>query len=74
MRNVRFDVLKVFGMALAITMLLSLYLAGTIAQPICRLAEAADRVRRGQGRQTDDPRFHPPAATRSAISRARCAT
>src|SRR5215831_18802298 len=56
-RDVRFNILKVFGVAFAITVLLSLYLAGTIARPVQRLAEAADRVRRGQGRQTEIPDF-----------------
>lgn len=48
-RSVRFDILKVSAMALAVTVLLSLYLAGTIARPIRRLATAAERVRRGHG-------------------------
>ena len=56
-RSVRFDILKVFGLAFGITVLISFYLAGTIARPIRRLAEAADRVRRGQGRQIDIPDF-----------------
>jgi len=56
-RSVRFDILKVFGVALAITILLSLYLARTIARPISRLAEIAERVRRGHGRQIDIPDF-----------------
>ncbi|MEX0696577.1 MAG: stimulus-sensing domain-containing protein [Dongiaceae bacterium] len=56
-RAVRFDILQVFGVALAVTVLLSLYLAGTIARPIHRLAEAAERVRHGQGRQTAIPDF-----------------
>ena len=56
-RAVRFDILRVFGVALAVTVLLSLYLAGTIARPIHRLAEAAERVRHGQGRQTAIPDF-----------------
>ncbi len=56
-RAVRFDILRVFGVALAATILLSLYLAGTIARPIHRLAEAAERVRRGHGRQTAIPDF-----------------
>ena len=55
--DVRLNILKVFGVAFAITVLLSLYLAGTIARPLHRLAEAADRVRRGQGRQTEIPDF-----------------
>ena len=56
-RSVRFDILKVFGVALAITVLISSYLARTIARPISRLADAADRVRRGHGRQIDIPDF-----------------
>ncbi len=46
MVRVRLDILKWFGVALAVTVLLSLYLAGTIARPIRRLAVAAERVRR----------------------------
>lgn len=53
----RSDILLVFGMALAITVLLSLYLAGTLARPIRRLAEAADMVRHGKGRQFEIPDF-----------------
>jgi two-component system, OmpR family, sensor histidine kinase ChvG len=56
-RDVRFSILKVFGVALGVTILLSLYLAGTIARPVHRLAEAAERVRRGQGRQKEIPDF-----------------
>ena len=56
-RDVRLSILKVFGVALGITILLSLYLAGTIARPVHRLAEAAERVRRGQGRQKEIPDF-----------------
>jgi len=48
-RELRFDILRVFAVALAITILMSLYLAGTIARPIRRLALAADRVRHGVG-------------------------
>jgi two-component system sensor histidine kinase ChvG len=50
MRAVRLDILKIFAVALAVTVLLSFYLAGAIARPVRRLAAAADRVRRGQGR------------------------
>ena len=38
-------------MALAVTVLLSVYLAGTIARPIRRLATAAERIGRSHGRQ-----------------------
>ncbi len=48
-RNVRFVVLQVFAGALIITVLLSFYLAGTIARPVHSLAEAAVHVRRGLG-------------------------
>lgn len=50
MRTVRFDILRIFLVALAVTVLLSLYLANQIARPVRRLAAAADRVRRGTGR------------------------
>lgn len=56
-RSVRLDILKVFAVALAVTVLLSVYLASTIARPIRRLAMAADRVRLGHGRHTDIPDF-----------------
>jgi two-component system sensor histidine kinase ChvG len=46
MLRVRLDILKWFGVALAVTVLLSLYLSSTIARPIRRLAIAAERVRR----------------------------
>jgi two-component system sensor histidine kinase ChvG len=48
-RDRRRDILVVFGVAFAVTVLLSLYLAGTIARPIRRLAKAADLVRYGKG-------------------------
>jgi two-component system sensor histidine kinase ChvG len=51
-RSLRLDVLKLFAGALVITILLSFYLAGTIARPVRRLAAAAERVRRDIGRQT----------------------
>jgi two-component system, OmpR family, sensor histidine kinase ChvG len=48
LRNVRLELLRIFGMALLVTVGLSLYLAGTIARPIRRLAAAAER---GRGRR-----------------------
>ncbi len=54
-REVRFDILKIFGMALAVTVLLSLYLAGSIVRPLRRLADAADRVRQSPGRGRSIP-------------------
>jgi two-component system sensor histidine kinase ChvG len=56
-RAVRLEILKVFLMALGVTVLLSIYLAGTIARPIRRLAASAERVRRGHGRQVAIPDF-----------------
>jgi two-component system sensor histidine kinase ChvG len=53
----RFAIIKVFLLALAITVLLSLFLAGTIARPVRRLAAAARRVRHGQGRRVSIPDF-----------------
>lgn len=49
-RSLRLVVLQVFGGALLVTTLLSLYLAGTIARPVRRLAAAAENVRRDIGR------------------------
>jgi two-component system sensor histidine kinase ChvG len=54
-RAVRFEILKVFIIALGVTVLLSIYLAGTIAQPVRRLAAAAERVRSGRGRHMAIP-------------------
>jgi two-component system sensor histidine kinase ChvG len=45
LREVRYDMLTIAVAALGITVLLSLYLAGTITHPIVRLARAADEVR-----------------------------
>src|SRR5260221_898745 len=58
-RAVRPDILKGFLVALTVTVLLSIYLAGTISRPILRLAAAADRVRRGLGREVVIPDFSP---------------
>jgi two-component system sensor histidine kinase ChvG len=56
-RDRRRDILVVFAVASAVTVLLSLYLAGTIARPIRRLAKAADLVRYGKGRKFQIPDF-----------------
>ncbi|WP_207462406.1 stimulus-sensing domain-containing protein [Azospirillum sp. SYSU D00513] len=56
-RSVRFDVLRVSVVVLLVTVLLSLYLASTIARPIRKLAQAADRLRTGHGRHTEIPDF-----------------
>jgi two-component system sensor histidine kinase ChvG len=51
-RNVRLAILEIFAGALVITVLLSFYLAGTIARPLRLLAAAALRVRHGLGRES----------------------
>ncbi|OUS17863.1 histidine kinase [Rhodospirillales bacterium 47_12_T64] len=53
----RRDILAVCGLALGVTVLLSLYLAGIIGRPLRRLANAADYVRYGKGRQYEIPDF-----------------
>ncbi len=53
--EVRLDILKMFAVVLVITVMLSLYLAGTIARPVHVLAQAAERVRRGHHRQHTIP-------------------
>lgn len=55
LRQVRSSILALFGLTLSLTVLLSLYLASTIARPVRRLAEAADLVRLGRGRADTIP-------------------
>ncbi len=57
MLEVRLDILRLFLITLAITTLLSVYLAGTIARPLRRLALAADRVRGSLNRRNRLPDF-----------------
>jgi two-component system, OmpR family, sensor histidine kinase ChvG len=45
LRTVRLELLRIFGVALLVTVLLSFYLASTIVRPIRRLAGAAERAR-----------------------------
>ena len=54
-RSVRVEFVKVFAFALGVTVLLSIYLAGTIARPIRRLAAAAESVRRRPTREAAIP-------------------
>lgn len=53
--EVRRSILTIFVWTFAVTVLLSLYLAGTIARPVRRLAEAATLVRDGGNRQHTIP-------------------
>src|SRR5947208_4485668 len=50
-------VLFTFGFVALVTILLSVFLAGTIAEPIRRLAAAAERVRRGVHKRVEIPDF-----------------
>ncbi len=56
-RDMRFAVLEAFGIALTITVLLSLYLSGTITRPVRKLAKAAARVRDARGEKPEIPDF-----------------
>ena len=56
-RSYRSKLLTVFAVVLAGTILLSLYIAGTIGRPVRRLAAAADIVRTGQGSADSIPDF-----------------
>jgi two-component system sensor histidine kinase ChvG len=53
--DVWFNMLRVFGMTLVITILLSIYLSGVIARPLKKLANAAESVRRGQASYNQIP-------------------
>lgn len=53
----RWAIFRVFLLAASVTLALSLFLANTIAGPMRRLAEAADRVRRGVQSRTEIPDF-----------------
>lgn len=57
LRDVRLDILNVFAIVLIFTILMSLYLAGTIARPVRRLAAAAKHVGLGHGRKVEIPDF-----------------
>ena len=56
-REVRQDIVQVFGIVFILSLLLSLYLARAISQPINRLATAADRMRRMRSRSVQIPTF-----------------
>jgi two-component system sensor histidine kinase ChvG len=54
LRTVRLELMRIFGATLLLTVLLSLYLASTIARPIRRLAAAAQRAQ-GRGARIEIP-------------------
>ncbi|MGB8602889.1 MAG: stimulus-sensing domain-containing protein, partial [Rhizomicrobium sp.] len=51
LREERTTLMEFFALALIVMMVASLYLSGVIAEPIRKLAAAADRVRNGNGRE-----------------------
>jgi two-component system sensor histidine kinase ChvG len=53
----RWAILRIFLVSAAVMLILSLFLAGTIAEPMRRLAEAAERVRRGIKSRQQIPDF-----------------
>ena len=53
----RWAIVRIFLVSAIIMFLLSLFIAGTIAEPIRHLAEAADRVRRGTKFRAGDSDF-----------------
>ena len=53
----RWTIVRIFLISATIMFLLSLFLAGTIAEPMRRLAEAADRVRKGTKSRQEIPDF-----------------
>ncbi|MFN3231432.1 MAG: stimulus-sensing domain-containing protein [Alphaproteobacteria bacterium] len=56
-RQERTAILEIFLVALAVTALLSVFLASNIARPVSRLAAFAHTVRQGRGRETQPPDF-----------------
>lgn len=56
-RDERIAILQVFVVALATSIIVAVLLAATIAIPVRRLAEAAERVRRGVGVEVEIPDF-----------------
>ncbi len=53
----RWAIIRIFLVSAGVMLLLSLFFAGTIAEPMRRLAEAAERVRRGAKSRQEIPDF-----------------
>ncbi len=68
----RLGIMRVFGVATLVNVLLSLVLSSTIANPPRRLSAAAIRVRRG-AKEREEILDFPRVRTRSATSQLRCA-
>ncbi|AQS40868.1 MAG: Histidine kinase [Candidatus Tokpelaia hoelldobleri] len=56
-RGARHDILKIFAVVALVMLILSLFLASTIATPLRRLAAAADRVRHGTNKRVEIPDY-----------------
>jgi two-component system sensor histidine kinase ChvG len=56
-RDARTSLLKMIALALVVSIVLSLYLARTIIEPLRRLGRAAVRVRLGRAREVEVPRM-----------------
>lgn len=56
-RSERLSLVRIFGIAAAIMVIISALFAGTIVEPIRRLSAAADRVRRGVKTREEIPDF-----------------
>ena len=57
LRQERATLIEVFAVAFLVMLFSALYLSGTIAEPVKRLAAAADRVRSGLGGRGEIPNF-----------------
>ena len=73
MRRERAGIAAAMSLVIALSVLLSLFLARTIVRPLRRLALAAHRVRLGRAREVGVPRL-PTRTTKSACSPAPCPT
>ena len=54
LREIRFNILYIFAIALIITILLSIYLANAITRPLLKLANAAEKVQHTIGRDDEE--------------------
>ena len=69
----RWGLIRFFLVLTAVMLVLSLSLANTIGEPVRKLAEAAERVRRGIKSRQPNSRLSPTVPMRSGISPERCA-
>lgn len=69
-RDARTLLLEIIALALVVSIVLSLYLARTIIDPLRRLGSAAVRVRLGRDREVEVPRMHQRADEIGVLARA----